>query len=263
MPGSPAARPSLSQELQSRPASAAATASRAGRVTGNGHGKRGPDHWQVRVRGSRRGRRLSDVTIMGSRSRSLSLSLSLSLSQAPVTVTIMSLSRAANLKSKKKYIAPNLKGIRTLNLRLLIAKFHFVGLLPVSLKGNRFRPGGAVAGSGPRPGPAAARRRRSVVPASRPRRPGRPVRSGERRAPTGKSRLPYKSNPVAPAAGGSPGVDPQAPGPRPACGTGRRGAGAAGHCGTSPGPRVHERPAREEVNSRDCLPLHRRRAMIN
>ena len=78
-----------------------------------------------------------------------------------------SLSRAANLKSRKKYIAPKgiEPGIGTLNL--LIAKYHFVGLLPVSLKGNRFRPGGAVAGSGPRPGPAAARRRRSVVPASR------------------------------------------------------------------------------------------------
>ena len=64
----------------------------------------------------------------------------------------MSLSRAA-AKSKKKYIAP--KGIRTLNL--LISKYLFVGLLPVSLKGNRFRPGGAVAGSGPGPAAAAVR----------------------------------------------------------------------------------------------------------
>ena len=35
--------------------------------------------------------------------------------------------------------------------------YHFVGLLPVSLKGNRFRPGGAVAGSGPGPAAAAVR----------------------------------------------------------------------------------------------------------
>ena len=82
------------------------------------------------------------MTIMGSRSRSLSLTHPLSpflrlraRTRTFVTATIMSLSRAA-AKSKKKYIAP--KGIRTLNL--LIAKYHIVGLLPVFLKGNRFRP---------------------------------------------------------------------------------------------------------------------------
>ena len=56
-------------------------APRAGRVTGNGHGKRGPDHWQVRlgVRGSG-----SDahclVTVERRDNHGLSLSLRVSLS---------------------------------------------------------------------------------------------------------------------------------------------------------------------------------------